>query len=118
MITDKLPETDEEPGSAAELLSIPNIYARRYAKIQGYSQGLPSAPAKYPAVSCFAGFFFLRAERENCIKEMENLQVAYAKLAEIDLNRRGVSFIPFYRGQLKEISNVRLEEVSVKLPAR
>lgn len=57
----------------------------------------------------------LWAERENCIKEMENLQVAYAKLAEIDLNRRGVSFIPFYRGQLKEISNVRLEEVSAKL---
>lgn len=45
----------------------------------------------------------LGAERENCIKEMENLQMAYAKLAEIDLNRRGVSFIPFYRGQLKEI---------------
>lgn len=57
----------------------------------------------------------LRAERDNCIKEMENLQVAYAKLAEIDLNRRGVSFIPFYRGQLKEISNARLEEVSAKL---
>lgn len=31
VITDKLPETGEEPGSAAELLSIPNIYARRYA---------------------------------------------------------------------------------------
>ncbi len=57
----------------------------------------------------------LGAERESCIKEMENLQMAYAKLAEIDLNRRGVSFIPFYRGQLKEISNIRLEEVSVKL---
>lgn len=57
----------------------------------------------------------LEAERENCIKEMENLQVAYAKLAEIDLNRRGVSFIPFYRGQLKDISNIRLEEVSAKL---
>lgn len=57
----------------------------------------------------------LGAEREACIKEMENLQVAYAKLAEIDLNRRGVSFIPFYRGQLKEISNVRLEEVSARL---
>lgn len=57
----------------------------------------------------------LRNERENCIKDMEDLQVAYAKLAEIDLNRRGVSFIPFYRGQLKEISNVRLEEVSARL---
>ena len=57
----------------------------------------------------------LWTERENCIKEMENLQVAYAKLAEIDLNRRGVAFIPFYRGQLKEISNVRLEEVYAKL---
>lgn len=57
----------------------------------------------------------LGAERENCIKEMENLQMAYAKLAEIDLNRRGVSFIPFYRGQLKEISNIKIEEVSVKL---
>lgn len=57
----------------------------------------------------------LGAERENCIKEMENLQMAYARLAEIDLSRRGVSFIPFYRAQLKEISNVRLEEVSARL---
>lgn len=57
----------------------------------------------------------LAAERDNTIKEMENLQMAYARLAEIDLNRRGVSFIPFYRGQLKEISNVRLEEASAKL---
>ncbi|MCM1136381.1 MAG: AAA family ATPase [Clostridium sp.] len=57
----------------------------------------------------------LAAERENCIKEMENLQMAYAKIAEIDLSRRGVSFIPFYRGQLKEISNVKLEEASDKL---
>lgn len=57
----------------------------------------------------------LKTERDNCIREMENLQMAYAKLAEIDLNRRGVSFIPFYRGQLKEISNVRLEEVSARL---
>ena len=57
----------------------------------------------------------LAAERDNTIKEMEDLQVAYARLAEIDLSRRGVSFIPFYRGQLKEISNVRLEEVSEKL---
>lgn len=57
----------------------------------------------------------LRAERENCIKQMENLQMDYARLAEIDLSRRGVSFIPFYRSHLKEISNVKLEEASVKL---
>ncbi len=57
----------------------------------------------------------LAAERDSCIREMENLQMAYARLAEIDLSRRGVSFIPFYRGQLKEISNIKLEEVSDKL---
>lgn len=57
----------------------------------------------------------LRAERDNSIKQMENLQMDYARLAEIDINRRGVSFIPFYRSQLKEISNVKLEEASSKL---
>lgn len=57
----------------------------------------------------------LRAERENSIKQMENLQMDYARLAEIDLSRRGVSFIPFYRSHLKEISNVKLEEASAKL---
>ena len=31
MITDKLPETDISAGSAAEMLVIPNVYARRYA---------------------------------------------------------------------------------------
>ena len=57
----------------------------------------------------------LRTERENTIKQMENLQMDYARLAEIDLSRRGVSFIPFYRSHLKEISNVKLEEASAKL---
>lgn len=57
----------------------------------------------------------LRAERDNSIKQMENLQMDYARLAEIDLSRRGVSFIPFYRSHLKEISNVKLEEASSKL---
>lgn len=31
VITDKLPETDISAGSAAEMLVIPNVYARRYA---------------------------------------------------------------------------------------
>ena len=57
----------------------------------------------------------LAGELDNCIKEMENLQMGYARIAEIDLSRRGVSFIPFYRSHMKEISNVKLEEVSAKL---
>ena len=57
----------------------------------------------------------LTGELDNCIREMENLQMGYARIAEIDLNRRGVSFIPFYRNHMKEISNVKLEEVSAKL---
>ena len=31
VITDKLPQTEEAKGSAAEILRIPNVYARRYA---------------------------------------------------------------------------------------
>ena len=31
VITDKLPETEAVEGSAAEILRIPNVYARRYA---------------------------------------------------------------------------------------
>ena len=31
VITDKLPDTQAAPGSAAELLTVPNLYARRYA---------------------------------------------------------------------------------------
>ncbi len=57
----------------------------------------------------------LQGDLDNCIREMENLQTDYAKIAEIDLNRRGVSFIPFYRSHMKEISNVKLEEASAKL---
>lgn len=57
----------------------------------------------------------LRTERDNSVKQMEDLQMDYARLAEIDLSRRGVSFIPFYRSHLKEISNVKLEEASTKL---
>ena len=57
----------------------------------------------------------MRTERDNSVKQMEDLQMDYARLAEIDLSRRGVSFIPFYRSHLKEISNVKLEEASSKL---
>ena len=56
----------------------------------------------------------LKAELDNCVREMENFQMGYARIAEIDLNRRGVSFIPFYRSQMKDISNVKLEEASAK----
>lgn len=31
VLTDKLPETEVKRGSAAEVLKIPNVYARRYA---------------------------------------------------------------------------------------
>ncbi len=31
VLTDKLPDTPVTPGSAAEILKIPNVYARRYA---------------------------------------------------------------------------------------
>lgn len=57
----------------------------------------------------------LKGEVEECVRRMENVQLEYCKLAGIDTQKRGVSYIPFYRGEYRNIANIKMEEVGQRL---
>ena len=57
----------------------------------------------------------LRTDTDRKQKEMEDAQLAYLKAAGINLEKRGVSFIPFFREEKRLIANVKIEEASNKL---
>ena len=56
-----------------------------------------------------------RDKVENCIRSLENEQWEYCKIAEIDINKRGVGYIPFYRQEYRNIANVKIEEAHARL---
>ncbi len=57
----------------------------------------------------------LRGEVEECTRQMENAQLSYCKLAEIDINRRGVAYIKFFREEYRNIANIKIEEAHQRL---
>lgn len=57
----------------------------------------------------------LSTEVDKAKVNMETKQLDYCKLAELDNSRRGVSYIPFYREQYNDLSNVKLEEAKNKM---
>ena len=57
----------------------------------------------------------LSTEVDACAKQMESAQIEYCKLAEIDINRRGTGYIPFYRDEYRNIANIKIEEAHNKL---
>lgn len=57
----------------------------------------------------------LRGELQECIKQLEIAQWNYCKLAEVDINKRGVGYIPFYREEYRNIANIKIEEASNRL---
>ena len=52
---------------------------------------------------------------DNCIKALENEQWEYCKIAEMDINKRGVGYIPFFREEYRNIANVKIEEAHMRL---
>ena len=57
----------------------------------------------------------LSTEVDACVKQMESAQIEYCKLAEIDINRRGTGYIPFYRDEYRNIANIKIEDAHNKL---
>ncbi len=57
----------------------------------------------------------LRGEVEECLRQMENAQLSYCKLAEIDIHKRGAAYIPFYREEYRNIANIKIEEAHQRL---
>lgn len=56
-----------------------------------------------------------RGELETCCRELENLQLEYCRISEIDINKRGIGYIPFYREEYRNIANVKIEEAHMRL---
>ncbi len=57
----------------------------------------------------------LEGEVRECIRQLENVQLAYCRLAEIDINKRGTAYIPFYREEYSNIANIKIEEARTRL---
>ena len=57
----------------------------------------------------------LRGEAEECARQMENVQLSYCKLAEIDINKRGAAYIKFFREEYRNIANIKIEEAHQRL---
>jgi uncharacterized protein YPO0396 len=57
----------------------------------------------------------LKSELDACIKELENAQLDYCRISEIDINKRGIGYIPFYREEYRNIANVKIEEAHSRL---
>ncbi|MBQ6441340.1 MAG: AAA family ATPase [Lachnospiraceae bacterium] len=57
----------------------------------------------------------LRTECDRAKEEMENAQLDYLRAAGMNLEKRGVSFIPFFHEERNSIANVRIEEAANKL---
>ncbi|MCI8401800.1 MAG: AAA family ATPase [Lachnospiraceae bacterium] len=57
----------------------------------------------------------LEGEVKECVRQMEDAQLSYCKLAETDINKRGVGYIPFYRQEYRNIANIKVEEAHNQL---
>ena len=56
-----------------------------------------------------------RDKVESSIKSLENEQWEYCKIAEIDINKRGIGYIPFFREEYRNLANVKIEEAHARL---
>jgi hypothetical protein len=57
----------------------------------------------------------LKGELDNCERELETAQWEYCRISEMDINKRGVAYIPFYREEYRNLANVRIEEAHTRL---
>lgn len=57
----------------------------------------------------------LEGEVRETVKQMEDAQLRYCKLAELDINKRGVTYIPFFREEYRNIANIKIEEAHQRL---
>lgn len=57
----------------------------------------------------------LRGEAEESRQTMENAQLDYCRITQIDLYQHGPAYIPFYREQYRSIANVEIERVRAQL---
>ena len=57
----------------------------------------------------------MASDVDKAAKTLEDKQLEYCKVAETDNSKRGVVYIPFYREELHNLSNVKLEDAKNKM---
>lgn len=57
----------------------------------------------------------VQAEVSEAVKQLENSQLEYCRMSDLDLQKRGVAFIPFYREEYRNLSNIKMDEAHEKL---
>jgi|GEM_PF-266799 len=57
----------------------------------------------------------IRSDVDAAVRALESAQLEYCKIVEMDVNRRGASFIPFFRKELRDLANVEIEKTQEKL---
>lgn len=57
----------------------------------------------------------LRSELKECERNLEDAQLQYCRVAETDINKRGVAYIPYYREEYRNLAHVKIEEAQQKL---
>lgn len=57
----------------------------------------------------------LNADVENAKTALENVQLEYNKLADLPLDNRGIEFISFFRGQYRDVANVKIDEAKEEI---
>ncbi len=57
----------------------------------------------------------LRGELSECASRLESAQLEYCQIADLDMNKRGAAYIPFYRDQYRDIANIKIEEARRQL---
>ena len=48
-------------------------------------------------------------------RQLEDAQLAYCRLAGIDVGKRGIGYIPWYREEYRNLAHVKVEEAQQKL---
>ena len=57
----------------------------------------------------------LKSEIETFVRNLEDLQLDYCKVSEIDIKKRGIAYIPFYHEEYRNIANVKIDEAHERI---
>lgn len=57
----------------------------------------------------------IKMELDGAVRDLENAQWDYCKISDINVDKRGVGYIPFYREEYRNLANVKIEEAHRRL---
>lgn len=61
------------------------------------------------------GVRILKNELDSSARQLEDVQLEYCRLAQVDVNKRGTAYISFFREEYRNISNIKVEEAKHRL---